>query len=319
MRIFVTGATGWLGSAVVPDLISAGHHVTALTTRAGGAQKLQQQGAKAQIGRLADLALLREEASRSEGVIHLAFIHSLSHMSLGARIRLFAGALNGGIASSFMRILAQTETDAVNALGKGLGRSDRPLIVASGVLFLPSGRVSTEREDHVLDLPNRSMSEKAAFKFISNGVRASAVRLAPTVHGEGDRGFVAEFVKAARKKGVSPYIGAGANRWPAVHRQDAATLFRLALEKGAPGAKYHGVAEEGIPFKDIAALIGSRLNVPSVGISPQQAGKHFGFLSPFVGRDNPSSSDWTRDTLGWRPEGGGLLADMDAHYFCASG
>lgn len=315
MRVFVTGATGWIGSAVVKELLAARHEVTGLTTTTEGAQKLQKLGAKARVGRLHDHALLRRTAAESDGVIHLAFIHGLSHMSLATRFRLFAGALNGGIVPSFMRILAETESGAVRALGDGVEGSMRALAVASGVLFLPQGRVATERDDHVSTTPNRSFSEAAALDLIARGVRASIVRLPPTVHGAGDHGFMAHIVAAARKRGVSPYIGDGANRWPAVHVLDAARLFRLALEKGEAGTKYHGVDEVGVPFREIASLIAGRLKVPAVGIPAAKAARHFGILANFVGQDNPASSQWTREALGWRPEQPALLADMDAHYF----
>ncbi|GGF11966.1 3-beta hydroxysteroid dehydrogenase [Aliidongia dinghuensis] len=315
MHVFVTGATGWIGSAVVEELLSAGHNVSGLTTSAAGAQKLQKMGAKAYVGKLGQHDLLRKSAAESDGVIHTAFIHGLSSMSLGMRVRLFAGALNGGIVSSFMRILAETESGAIGALGSGLENSGRPLVVASGILYLPQGKVATEKDSHVSNVPNRSFSERAAFNFIQRGVRASAVRLAPTVHGDGDHGFIPHIVQAARKNGVSPYIGDGANRWTAVHRLDAAKLFRLALEKGEAGAKYHGVGEAGIPFQDIASLIATRLNVPAVSIPTSKAAKHFGMLGGFIGLDNPASNEWTRQTLGWNPEQRGLFADMDAHYF----
>jgi nucleoside-diphosphate-sugar epimerase len=317
MRVFVTGATGWIGSAVVRELVSSGHQVTGLTTSSDGAQRLQKLGAKARVGRLSQHTALREAAAQSDGVIHTAFIHNLSHMSLTTRLRLFAGALNGGIVSSFMRILAETESGAIAALGSGLSDSGRPLVVASAILYLPQGKVSTESDNYVSNTPNRSISEKAAFDLVQRGVRALAVRLAPTVHGDGDHGFIPQIIKAARKKGVSPYIGDGANRWTSVHRLDAAKLFRLALEKGEAGAKYHGVGEVGIPFRDIASLIASKLQVPAVSIPIAKAAKHFGILGNFVGLDNPASSEWTRQALGWAPEREGLFADMDAHYFRA--
>jgi nucleoside-diphosphate-sugar epimerase len=317
MRVFVTGATGWIGLAVVKELLSTGHEVTGLTRTTEGAQALQKLGAKARVGKLGEHSLLREAAAESDGVIHTAFIHGLSHMDLATRFRLFAGALNGGIVSSFLRILSETESRAIEALGAGLQGSGRPLVVTSGVLFLPPGKISTEEDNHVQDAPNRSFSETAALSLIPRGVRASTIRLPPTVHGAGDHGFIAHIIKAARKKGASVYIGDGANRWPAVHRLDAARLFRLALEKGGAGAKYHGVDEKGIPFRDIAARIAARLQIPTSSCPTAKSAKHLGILSHFVGADNPSSSDWTRQTLGWVPEQAGLLADMDAHYFLA--
>ena len=238
----------------------------------------------------------------SDGVIHLAFIHGLSNMSLPTRFRLFAGVLNGGIVQSFLSILAETESGAIGALGAGLESSKRPLVVASGVLGLPQGKVSTERDNHVPGGPNRSFSEKAALDLIARGVRSSIVRLPPTVHGAGEHGFMSRIIAAARKKGVSPYIGDGANRWPAVHVSDVARLFRLALEKGEAGAKFHGVDDVGVPFREIASLISTKLNVPTAGIPAAKAGKHFEIIGNFVGLDNPASSEWTRNALGWRPE-----------------
>jgi nucleoside-diphosphate-sugar epimerase len=317
VRVFVTGATGWVGSAVVKDLIAAGHQPTGLTRTAQGAQTLQKLGAKARVGRLSDHSLLREAAAESDGVIHAAFIHGLSHMDLATRFRLFAGALRGGMVSSFMRILFETESQAIRSLGMGLQRSGRPLVVTSAVLFLPAGRVSTEDDSHVVGSPNRSFSEAAALALTPHGVRASIVRLPPTVHGTGDQGFIPHIITAARKKRTSVYIGDGANRWPAVHRLDAARLFRLVLEKGEAGAKYHGVAETGVTFREIASLIAKRLQIPLSSSPTAKSAKHLGFLTHFVGQDNPSSSEWTRRKLDWTPEQTGLLADMEAHYFDA--
>jgi nucleoside-diphosphate-sugar epimerase len=317
MRVFVTGATGWVGSAVVKELLSSGHQVTGLTRTSEGAQKLQKLGAKALVGVLGQHALLREAAADSDGVIHTAFIHGLSHMDLTTRLRLFAGALNGGIISSFMRVLVKTELGGIQALGSGLKGSNRPFVVTSGVLFLPSGKISTEEDNHLKDAPSRSFSEIAAFELIPHGVRAMAIRLAPTVHGLGDHGFIPQIINAARKKGASVYIGNGSNRWPAVHRSDAARLFRLALEKGEAGAKYHGVDETGIPFRDIASKIATKLQIPTSSYPTAKTAKHLGILANFVGLDNPSSSEWTRQALGWAPEETGLLADMDAQYFKA--
>lgn len=311
MHIFVTGATGFIGTAVVKELLAAGHQVTGLSRTAQGADKLHHLGAKARVGQLDQSALLREAAADSDGVIHLAFIHGLTHMGLMTRLRLFAGALNGGVMSSFMRIVLQTESRAIQALGSGLEGTGRPLIVTSGVLMLPSGKISTEEDNHVKDVPNRSFSETAALAFVPRGVRASVIRLSPTVHGSGDRGFIPYIIKAARKKGSSVYIGDGANRWPAVHVGDAARLFRLAVERGEAGAKYHGVDETGVPFREIASKIAAKLQIPTSSCPTHKSAKHLGFLSTFVGLDNPSSSEWTQQTLGWKPTGPGLLADID--------
>jgi hypothetical protein len=247
--------------------------------------------------------------------MHTAFIHGLSSMSFGTRVRLFAGALNGGIPAS------NPSRDRV--------RSDRRPGVWVGGFWTasgrgveyplpPAGKGRDRKDSHVSNTPNRSLSEGAAFDFVQRGVRASAVRLAPTVHGDGDHGFIPQIIQAARKKGVSPYIGDGANRWPAVHRLDAAKLFRPALEKGEAGARY-GVEEAGIPFRDIASLIATRLKVSAVSIPASKAAKHFEVLARFIGLDNPASSEWTRQVLGWHPEQVGLIADMNANYFNSSG
>lgn len=315
MRIFVTGATGFIGTAVVKELLSAGHNVTGQTRSTEGAKKLQMLGAQALVGRLDQVNRLRQAAAESDGVIHTAFIHSLSHMTFGDRLRLFAGALNGGIVSSFMRILQGTETRAIDAMGSALIGSGRPLIVTSGVLFLPPGKLSRETDLHRTDVPTRAFSESSALSFVSRGVRAAVIRLPPTVHGADDHAFIPQIIQAARKQGVSVYIGDGNNRWPAVHRLDAARLFRLALEKGEAGARYHGVAETGIPFREIATKIGKRLGVPTASRPDTKSAKHLGILTNFVGLDNPSSSDWTQQKLDWKPTEPNLLADMDENYF----
>ncbi len=310
MRIFVTGATGFIGSAVVNELKAAGHQVSGLTRTAAGAEKLKQLGVIPHVGTLDNTDLLQQAATASDGVIHTAFIHGFQHMNIATRLRLFGGALTRGIVGSFMNTLVVTETRAVEALGSALKASGRPLVVTSGVLNLPEGRVSTETDSHV-GTPNRAFSETAALGFVPMGVRASVVRLPPSVHGAGDSGFVPVIIKAARKKRTSAYIGDGANRWPAVHRLDAARLFRLVVEKGEAGARYHGVAETGIAFRTIAEKIASHLQVPASSCTVATAGKHFGFLSPFIGLDNPSSSEWTRQQLGWQPENSTLLEDLD--------
>jgi hypothetical protein len=218
------------------------------------------------------------------------------------------------------KILAETESGAIPALGAGLESSRRRLVVASALLGLPQGKVSTERDNHAPTGPNRAFPETAAPNLIARGVRSSIVRLSPSVHGAaGDHGFMAHFIGAARKKGVSPYIGDGTDRWPPVHVSDAARRFCLALGKGEAGAKFHGVEEVGIPFREIASLNSARLNVPTAGIPAAKAGKHFGIIGSFVGLDIPASSEWTWNALGWRPENPGMFADMDAHYFGSDG
>lgn len=316
MRVFVTGATGFIGSAVVKELLSAGHKVTGLTRSSAGAQKLGNLGARAIVGQLDQTDVLRQQASQSDGVIHLAFIHGFNHLNLRARIRLLTGAFSGGIVASFMRRLFETETNAVNSLGCALVGSSRPLVVTSGILYLPFGQLATEADTHVKNQPNRSFSESSALAFVERRVSASVVRLPPTVHGMGDRAFIPQIIQSARKRKKAAYIGDGSNRWPAVHRLDAARLFRIALEKAEPGAVYHGVAESGFPFREIAAKIGSKLNVPTISCSPKEASKYFGFLSNFVALDNPASSELTQETLGWSPQQPGLFSDLDtAGYF----
>jgi nucleoside-diphosphate-sugar epimerase len=232
-------------------------------------------------------------------------------MGLATRFRLFAGALNGGLMPSFLRILWETETQAVRALGTALEGSGRPLVVASGVIQLPQGRTSNEEDEHVEGAPNRSFSETAALDWVSRGVRAAVVRLAPTVHGVGDHGLIPQLIQAARKKRASVYIGEGVNRWPAVHRLDAARLFRLAFEHGEPGVKYHGVDETGIPFREIASKISAILKIPTASVPDAKSARHLRFLADFIGLDNPSSSEWTRQALGWKPDQVRLLADLE--------
>ncbi|MGA2968827.1 MAG: SDR family oxidoreductase [Acidimicrobiales bacterium] len=306
MRIFVTGASGWIGSAVVPELIDAGHEVIGLARSDDSASALIGAGAEVQLGSLDDLDELRRAAEASDGVIHLAFKHDLA----------FTGDFLGA---------ATADRRAVETLADALAGSNRPLVIASGTLGVAPGRVATELDGHV-DNPSLAvygegpLARRATAEFVlslaSSGVRSSVMRLPPTNHGDGDNGFMATVVAIARDKGVSGYIGDGANRWPAVHRLDSAHLFRLAVEGAPAGSTLHAVADQGVPIRDIAEVIGRHLDIPVVSISPEDAGGHFTWLAPFLAVDSPASSTLTRELLGWQPEQAGLIEDLDqGHYF----
>ncbi len=297
MRIFVTGATGFIGSAVVPELIGAGHQVVGFARSDRSADALAAAGAEVRRGSLDDLDSLHRAAAASDGVIHLAFKHDL--------------AFSGNFQSA-----ADADLRAIETLGDALSGSERPLVIASGVLGIAPGRVATEQDRSGAEAGPRAVSALATLALASRGVRSSVLRLAPTVHGEGDQGFVASLIGVARAKGVSGYVGDGSNRWPAVHVLDAAKLFRLALEKAPAGAVLHGVADEGVPVRTLAEVIGQHLGLPVVSISPDDAGKHFGWLAGMVEADSPASSAQTRALLGWQPTHPGLLEDLDqGHYF----
>jgi nucleoside-diphosphate-sugar epimerase len=289
MRVFVTGATGFIGSAVVGELIDAGHKVLGLVRSDAAAASLATAGADIHRGSLDDLDSLRRGAAAADAVIHTAFNHD------------------------FSRFKANCETDrqAIEALGSALMGSDRPLIITSGTALV-HGRRATEEDLPAANSGNpRIATEEAAASVAARGVHVSIVRLPPSVHGDGDHAFVPHLISVAREKGVSVYVGDGLNRWPAVHRLDAAHFYRLVLEKGSAGSRYHAAAEEGVPFRDIAGVIGRRLNVPAVAMPSEQAASHFGWFAHFAALDNPTASERTREQLGWQPKQPGLIPDLD--------
>ncbi|MFE9571679.1 SDR family oxidoreductase [Streptomyces sp. NPDC006692] len=303
MRIFVTGASGWLGSAVVPALFDAGHQVVGLARSDASAVALKAAGAEVVRGTVDDLTVLRDAAAVLDGVIHLAFKHDIA----------FSGDYQGA---------AEADRRAVDTFGDVLAGTNRPFVLASGMIGLAPGRVATERDTPTIDgspFSMRAATAQAAVALASRGVRSSVVRLSPTCHGDGDNGFMPMLVATARAKGVSGYLGDGSNRWPAVHRLDAARLFRLAVEKAPAGSVLHGVAEEGVTIRDVAEVIGRHLDVPVASVAPEAAAEHFTWLSGVVGLDSPASSALTRELLDWQPTLPGLLEDLDqGHYFHTS-
>jgi nucleoside-diphosphate-sugar epimerase len=306
MRVFVTGASGWIGSALVPELIGAGHEVIGLARSEASAAALVAAGAKVHRGTLDDLDSLRSAANASDGVIHLAFKHELA----------FTGDFQGA---------ADADRRAIETFGEALAGSDRPFIIASGTLGIAPGRIATEGDgrgddsgaEHVIGgAQTRMANAQMVLATASRGVRSSVVRLPPTVHGDGDHGFLAALVGIARDKGVSGYIGDGSNRWPAVHRFDAANLFRLALEQAPAGSVLHAVADEGVAIRTVAEVIGRHLDLPVVAVTPEDAAQHFAWLGPFLAPDSPASSALTRELMGWHPTHVGLIDDLEqGHYF----
>src|SRR6195952_2214709 len=290
MRVFLTGATGFIGSAVIPELINAGHQVLGLTRSDAGAQALAAAGAEVHRGDLEDPDSLREGAAKSDGVVHCAFDHN------------------------FANWIANCEKDkrAIEAMGSAFAGSDRPLVITSGTGMGNSvpGQPATEDVFNATRANPRVVSELAGAAMSDAGINVSVVQL-PQVHDTVKQGFVTYAVAIAREKRVSAYVGNGKNRWPAAHVSDVARLYRLALEKREPGARYNAVGEEGIAVRDVAEVIGRGLNVPVVGLSPEEAASHFGWLAPFAGMDLPASSAQTQARLGWKPAGPGLIADLE--------
>ena len=305
MKIFVTGASGWIGSAVVPELLEAGHDVVGLARSDASARKLEAAGATVQRGDLDDPEDLAKAANESDGVIHLAFQHEVA---FGEGNFAAAGA---------------ADRRAVEAMGGALAGSDRPFVLASGVAGLASGRPATEDDGLVPNAVTRAAppgirqaTALLALSLRGVGVRSSVLRFAPTVHGDGDKGFMATYVGVAREKGVSGYVGDGAHRWPAVHVSDAARLARIAVEAAPAGTVLHAVGEEGVPFRDIAEAIGRGLGVPTRSIAPEDALEHFGPLGLFAGMDFPATAAITKELFGWQPTGPTLIDDFDeGHYF----
>lgn len=293
MHVFVTGATGWIGSTVVDQLLDAGHEVTGLARSDASAATLENKGAQVRRGDLDDLDSIRTGAAGADAVVHLANKHDFANPAVTNR----------------------AERGAVQAIGDVLAGSHRPFVLAAGLAFLAPDRVATEGDRspfHGIDSP-RGGSENLALEFVERGVDTVVVRFAPTVHGAGDHGFMAGLVATARRKDASAYLGDGANRWAAIHRDDAGRIVRLALDNKVPaGSVLHAAAETGIPTRDIAEAIGRGLGLPVVSVPAELAGEHFGWLSRFYAADMAASSDATRALLGWTPSGPGLIADLDS-------
>jgi nucleoside-diphosphate-sugar epimerase len=297
MRVFVTGATGFIGSAVVRDLLDAGHQVTGLARSDTGAASLTAAGAGVLRGSLEDLDSLRSGAADSDGVVHTAYIHDFSENNDAAAY-------------------ARTDRSAIETIGEALAGSGRPLVVAAGIPVPEPGHVTVEADAAPDNPAYPRVSEPVAMSLAGRGVRVSAVRMPPTVHGQGDHGFVPALIGIARAKGLSAYVADGSNRWSAVHRLDAAHLFRLALEAAPAGTRLNAIGDEGIPFREIAEVIGKHLNLPVTSLSREEAQGHFGLFALFASFNAPASSELTRKQFGWHPGQPGLIADLDeGHYF----
>ena len=297
MRIFVTGASGWIGWAVVPELLRGGHTVLGLARSDAAAEAVRALGAEVQRGHLDDLAVLSAGASACDGVVHLGYNHDFSRMGEAA----------------------ETDHRAIEALGDALVGTDGPFVVASGVIGFAPGHVASELDQPDASAHPRLAGQAAAQSYADRGVRVSSVRFAPTVHGDGDHGFVAHLIGIARERGASGYVDEGTNRWPAVHRLDAGRLVRLMVERAAPGSAAHAVAETGIATRAIAEAIGAGLGVPVISVPSDQAADHFGWIGRFFAADAPVTNEITRRTYGWEPTHPGLLDDLaEGHYFTGS-
>ncbi len=287
MRVFLTGATGFIGSAIIPELINAGHQVLGLARSDAGAKKIAAAGAEVHRGDLEDLESVRSGAAASEGVIHCGFVHDFSRF----------------------QEVCEIDRRAIETIGSALG-SDKPLIVSSGIGPWAPGRPTTENDNPPAKSPLPRVSEETAMSLHAKGVKAAVMRL-PQVHDPVKQGLVTYLIAIARQKGVSAYVDEGLNRWPAVHVLDCARLYRLAMEKHESGAKYHAVGEEGVRLREIAEAIGRGLKIPVISKTREEAAEHFGFLAYFMGADPAASSAITQQRLGWRPTGPGMIADLD--------
>lgn len=293
MKIFVTGASGFIGSAVVQELLKAGHKVSGLARSEASATAIRKTGAEVLLGDLEDLDVLQQGATQADGVIHTAFIHNFNEYAKAAEV----------------------DKAAIKVMGEALTGTNKPLVVTAGILGLPLKDGVITEESRSAGLPRGS--EAAASELASKGVNASVIRLPPSVHDKGDQGFVPFIIHLARTKGLSAYPGDGSNRWPAVHRLDAAKLFCLALERGEKGALYNAIGDSGISVKTIAALIGEKLNLPVAPVSGEAVTKHFEWMSGFIGFDSPATAFKTQELLGWKPTQIGLLEDVVENYFGA--
>ena len=293
MRIFITGASGWIGSATAHELIESGHQVLGLARSNASAGVIEAYGGEVLRGDLEDLDSLRAGAAVTDGVVHMGYNHDFSQMGAAA----------------------QTDLAAINAFGEVLAGTDRPLVIAGGTLGLAPGRVGTEKDNPPAGMHPRTTNSDATLALAHRGVRSMVARFAPTVHGPGDHGFIARLVAIARAQGVSGYVGDGSHRWSAIHRLDAGRLVSLAVQNAPAGTVLHAIAEEGVTTRDIAEAIGRGLGLPTVSVPASEAMDHFDWLGRFFGADAPASNTITRELLGWAPTHQGLIADLDAGYY----